>query len=1110
MNRTGKNEKLQIQRKSLLYRILGWIGTPVFATYCIAAVLTLSLVGASIADLRNADLTSSSKAVAAQINGTLTNYMEITDQMSYSSQFEDFCRNVAPGVNIVSAPGVGNVLKTMKKIAEHNPDFMCAWVADFDTNQLIDSDEWVSGPDYVISTRDWYKAINEQNKAIITAPYIDATTKLAVVSAVSPVYDSASGQMIGAVGLDFNIDSIYSMVKQYKLGNGGFFMLASSDGNMIYHPNEKFKNVNVKKTKMSDNIVKAIADKTEGIIKYKSGGETIRGYVTKVGDTGWVVASGLPQAEFNQAYKKIEISIFFIFGIAFIIIIALIFFISKLIVSPIKKLAEASDKLALGDIDVTIDIKKVDDEVGELAVSFNKMIENIKTQSKIAEGIAEGNLDLQIEPKSEKDILGKSFVKVVQTLNDLVKESERMTEAAVEGRLDERGDAEKFRGGYREIIEGFNSTLAALIDPLRTASDYIEKISTGDIPEKITKESRGEFDRIKESINTCIDAVNALIEDAVMLSEAGVAGELSVRADASKHGGNFAKIIDGVNKTLDSVVGPLHVAAEYIEKIGRGEIPEEITENYNGDFNDIKDSINACIEGLGGIVEANDVMTAMSLNDYSVKVTGEYQGIYKHIAESVNLLNYRLNRVVEILTHVGNGDLSDLDNIVEGGKRSEGDTLVPALITLEMGIKSVVDETNALSRYAVEGKLDTRGNAEKFQGEYRQVILGINSTLDAIIEPIQEASEVLTEMSKGNLRISMEGDYKGGHAVIKEALNGTIENIRSYIQEITEVLSEISRGNLNLAITENYKGDFVVIKDSLNNIVETLSQVLSDIKVASDQVASGSRQVSDGSQTLSQGSTEQASAIQQLTASMNEMASQTRDNASNSNEVNTLVERTKAHAEKGNIHMKEMLSSMEEINQSSANISRIIKVIDDIAFQTNILALNAAVEAARAGAHGKGFAVVAEEVRNLAARSAEAAKDTTTLIEGSINKVQAGSAIANETAAALDQIVNEIEKVAVLIDKIALASNDQATGIIQINKGIEQVSTVIQNNSATAEESAAASEELSSQAELLKEMVSRFKINLGLPGGEPLKIGTAGIPKNADTIAISENSSDKY
>lgn len=302
------------------------------------------------------------------------------------------------------------------------------------------------------------------------------------------------------------------------------------------------------------------------------------------------------------------------------------------------------------------------------------------------------------------------------------------------------------------------------------------------------------------------------------------------------------------------------------------------------------------------------------------------------------------------------------------------------------------------------------------------------------------------------------------------------------VKKLSKSAELIADGDLNIDIDINTRDEIGNLADSFRRMSENLNNVMSNINSAAEQVASGARQVSESSIALSQGSTEQASSVEELSSSLEEISVQTKQNADNAKQANLLAETAKDNANTGNEQMKEMLQAMDEINESSSNISKIIKVIDDIAFQTNILALNAAVEAARAGQHGKGFAVVAEEVRNLAARSAKAAKETTGMIENSIKKVDGGTRIANQTAEALNKIVNDIAKVANLVGDISNASNEQSAGIAQINQGVIQVSNVVQTNSATSQESAAASEELSGQAEMLKDQVSRFKLKR-LSGG---------------------------
>jgi methyl-accepting chemotaxis protein len=292
--------------------------------------------------------------------------------------------------------------------------------------------------------------------------------------------------------------------------------------------------------------------------------------------------------------------------------------------------------------------------------------------------------------------------------------------------------------------------------------------------------------------------------------------------------------------------------------------------------------------------------------------------------------------------------------------------------------------------------------------------------------------------------------------------------------EQAEKARAIANGDLTTEIT--VRSEFDVLGKALAGLVERFNQLAASIVSSAEQVDSGAKLVANSSMALAQGAAEQAGSVEELTASLEQITSQTSLNAGSASEASELTSGIRTAAEAGNGRMAEMLRAMEEINASSDNIGKIIKVIEDIAFQTNILALNAAVEAARAGQHGKGFAVVAEEVKTLAGKSAKAANETTEMIEGSIKKVEIGSRIARETAGALDSIVSEIARATELIAAIAISSNEQTAALEQVNQAILQVSEVIQRNAAASEESAAASEELSTQADSLKEFVSVFKI----------------------------------
>jgi len=341
------------------------------------------------------------------------------------------------------------------------------------------------------------------------------------------------------------------------------------------------------------------------------------------------------------------------------------------------------------------------------------------------------------------------------------------------------------------------------------------------------------------------------------------------------------------------------------------------------------------------------------------------------------------------------------------------------------------DEIRQLHDAAVGGRLSHRGDVARMQGPYGEMLHQVNEILDGVLAPVAKVREALTVAAERDLSVRVHDDYVGDHAVLK---------------------------------------------DAYNRMTTELSDTIGQIQLAAEQINAGSGQVASTAQSLAHGATTQAAAIEEIGTTIRGVAEQAGATAEAAREVDRVSTRAGEVAARGDERMQAMLAAMSNIEEASRHISRIIKVIDEIAFQTNLLALNAAVEAARAGVHGRGFAVVAEEVRNLAARSAKAARETTEMIESTLVKVDHGSKAANETAEALHEIVENVDQVRTLIKDIAKAADEQAQGVSEVDKGLEQIDRVTQQNTAAAEESAAAAEELSSQADLLSELISEFKV----------------------------------
>ncbi len=357
-----------------------------------------------------------------------------------------------------------------------------------------------------------------------------------------------------------------------------------------------------------------------------------------------------------------------------------------------------------------------------------------------------------------------------------------------------------------------------------------------------------------------------------------------------------------------------------------------------------------------------------------------------------------------------------------------------------------------------------------------------------IVRPVQEIENAANQMANGILGTKITYESADELGVLAQSMRQSMDTMSVYIADIDRAMGLMADGNFDVEPSQPFIGDFARIEQSIAKMIMQVSTVLAQISLAADEVSSGSSQVSSASQALAQGATEQASSVQELASTVSELSQQVDNNAENSNTASQMALQATESIDAGNRKMQALMAAMSEIDGKSKEIGKIIKTIEDIAFQTNILALNAAVEAARAGAAGKGFAVVADEVRNLAAKSAEAAKNTTTLIESSISSVNEGVLLAQSTAEELLSVVEGAKETTAVIQKITVATNEQSVALNQISNGLEQISSVVQMNSATSEESAASSEELSSQASILKQQLSKFTIHSSVSSSMPTSV----------------------
>ena len=575
----------------------------------------------------------------------------------------------------------------------------------------------------------------------------------------------------------------------------------------------------------------------------------------------------------------------------------------------------------------------------------------------------------------------------------------------------------------------------SITGPITRCLDIAKRVAKGETNVEIRVDSRDETGMLLQSMKDMVDVLNGLVSQMKHMSDEHTKGDIDVAMDAAKFQGAFQEMAKGVNDMVFGHIAVKKKAMACIAEFGKGNLDAPL-EKFPGK----KAFINETIETVRGtlqlfISQMKHMSSEHDKGDIDVAIEiDKFEGDYKVMARGVNDMVFGhiavKKKAMACIAEFGKGNFDAPMERLPGKKVFINDTIEG----LRTNLKAIATQVIELIEASKAGRLSTRGDAKKFNGDWSKLVGGVNEMLDAILLPIQEAAQVLDKVAARDLTSRVQGQYLGDHAKIKDSLNLAIQN---------------------------------------------LEQAMGQVGEATQQVASASGQISSGSQSLAQGANEQASSLEEVSASLEEMSSMTRQNADNALAAKNLAGEADGNAKIGSEAMTRMSVSINKIKESSDQTAKIVKTIDEIAMQTNLLALNAAVEAARAGEAGRGFAVVAEEVRNLAQRSAQAAKNTADMIGESVKNADEGVKIADEVAVSFGKIATSSKKVNDLIAEIAAASKEQSQGIKEVNDAVAQMDKVTQQNAANAEESASASEELSSQAQELQAMVGQFRITGG-------------------------------
>jgi len=794
--------------------------------------------------------------------------------------------------------------------------------------------------------------------------------------------------------------------------------------------------------------------------------------------------------------------------------------VATVVLSMQKELARLTTAAKSGQLSERGKAEQFQGAYSEIVHGVNAVLDAVIAPLNVAadyvDHISKGDIPAKITDTYNGDfnVLKNNLNTCIDAVNALVADAAMLSKAAVDGKLATRADASKHQGDFRKIVQGVDDTLDAVIGPLNVAADYVDHISKGDIPAKITDTYNGDFNVLKNNLNTCIDAVNALVADAAMLSKAAVDGKLATRADASKHKGDFRKIVQGVDDTLDAVIGPLNVAANYVDKISRGDIPAKITDTYNGDFNTIKNNLNTCIDAVNALV-ADAAMLSKAAVDGKLATRADaskHQGDYRKIVQGVDdTLDAVIGPLNVAANYVHQISIGEIPAKITDTYNGDFNTIKNNLNTCIDAVNLLVADAGMLVKAAIDGKLATRADASKHQGDYRKIVQGVDDTLDAVIGPLNVAANYVDKISRGDIPAKITDHYNGDFNTIKVNLNTCIDAVnslvadaamlskaavegklatradaskhqgdyRKIVQGVDDTLDAvigplnvaaryvdmISKGDVPDLITDTYNGDFNTIKNNLNTLVTAMN----DITSAAVEIAGGNLTVEIHERSpkdkLMQALTSMVSGLVQTVSDIRTIAGEV---ATASQSISTASVEVSNGASVQAASAEEASSSMEEMSSN-------IKQNADNAQQTNKIATKSAQDARESGKSVREAVAAMKEIASKISIIEEIARQTNLLaLNAAIEAARAG-----EHGKGFAVVAAEVRKLAERSQKAAGEINQlSGTTVIVSERAGEMLDKLvpdIQRTSELVQEITAASQEQDAGAEQINKALQQLE-----------------------------------